>query len=538
MKSNKKNNKSPEAIHPQKTAQEYYELAINLVRQNDIAGGKKAVLEAIKLKPDYAEAYAYLGIIYKHLREISEAIKAYEKVIAINPDYVEAYYNIGVILAEGGKLAEAADYFRKSIKVKPDYAEAYNNLGVVLKSQPSSSFAEMDEVFRKALALNPQYAEPHYNLGAILTEEGILEEAEKYCRQALQLNPNYLQAYYNMGFILTEKRLLQQGQEWYLKGIKLKPDYAKAHFSLGLNLLLSGNLKRGFAEYEWRWQAYDIFFPKLEQPRWKGENLKDKTILLISEQGLGDTLQFIRYGFRLKELGATVKVACQAPLVQLLKNQGIFAEVVPVHEKIQTTFDFYASLMSLPYLFGTTLAELPGKIPYIKASESPKLQPVEGTKIKIGIVWASGLRNNDPELYKIYQKKSCGVNRFLELLAVEGVTLYSLQVGPDAGEIDGLSNNPRVVNLTPKIKDFTDTAGIIKQLDLVISVDTAVVHLVGAMGKPVWVLLPFSADWRWLLGRSDSPWYPTMRLFRQVKRGDWDGVFAIVKEALQFGIVF
>lgn len=530
--------KSTKNINPQKTAQEYYQLALNLVKQNEIASGKKAVLEAIKIKPDYSEAYAYLGVICKQLREISEAIKAYEKVIAINPNYVEAYYNLGVILAEGGKLAEAADYFRASIKLKPDYAEAYNNLGVVLKSQPNSSFGEMEDVFRKALALNSQYAEPHYNLAAILTEEGILEEAEKYCRQALQLNPNYLQAYYNLGFILTEKKLLQQGQQWYFKAIKLKPDYAKAHFSLGLNLLLSGNLKRGFAEYEWRWQAYDIFFPKLEQPRWKGENLTDKTILLISEQGLGDTLQFIRYGFRLKDLGATVKVACQAPLVQLLKNQGIFAEVIPVHGTIKTTFDFYASLMSLPYLFGTTFSELPGKIPYIKAGESPQLPTVEGTKLKIGIVWASGLRDNNPELYKIYQKKSCGVNRFLELLALDGVTLYSLQVGADAGEIDGLINNPRVVNLTPLLNDFIDTAAIVRQLDLVITVDTSVAHLVGAMGKPVWVLLPFSADWRWLLGRNDSPWYPTMRLFRQAKRGDWDGVFALVKEALQFTSVF
>ena len=271
----------------------------------------------------------------------------------------------------------------------------------------------------------------------------------------------------------------------------------------------------------------------IAKPIWDGSSLKNKTILLVAEEGLGDNLQFIRYAALLKNMGAKVKLLCQESLVNLFASLDYLTEIKSWNEPLDNEVDFWVPLGSLMRILGTTLATIPRQIPYVKSVKSFTLETPPETKVKIGFVWASGQKNSDPREYNVYRRKSTSMGLFANLLSVGDLALYSLQVGPDAVQIQPYTHNSRIFDLSSHIKDFTDTAGIIDQLDLVISVDTSVAHLAGAMGKPVWVLLPYMSEWRWLTKRSDSPWYPTMRLFRQPTPGDWESVFVEVIKALK-----
>jgi hypothetical protein len=297
-----------------------------------------------------------------------------------------------------------------------------------------------------------------------------------------------------------------------------------------------GDMQRGFAEFEYRRNIKDFAktLPSFNQPQWDGSPLEGKTILLYSDAAFGDTIQTIRYIPQIVACGGRIVLNCLSGFERLLQNMSGIDQIIPKGEALPK-FDVYAPLLSLPYILGTTLETIPAQIPYIFAPEDVDIaiSPGSSQTLKVGIVWASGYRGSYFELKKFYQTKSSSLSMFEQIISIPHTCFYSLQVGQHAADIELLGEHPNVIDLSHRIHDFADTATIIKQLDLVISVDTAVAHLAGAMAKPVWVLLPFAPDWRWMLQREDSPWYPTMRLFRQDEPNDWQGVMNKVYASLQ-----
>ena len=339
-----------------------------------------------------------------------------------------------------------------------------------------------------------------------------------------EINPDSSWININLGFAWAEKGDLSKARTYYQKALELEPNFPDSHLNLSFVWLLLGDLKLGFQEYNWRWQADKALFLIQAEKLWDGSNLEGKKILIYTEQGYGDTIQFIRYIPLVKKQGGRITLVCQKPLVRLLEK---IPEIEQCLEGIvNLTFDVNAPLLELPRIFGTTLDNIPPPIKNLNIPEIPsiKLESPERNYLKVGIVWMT--KQDSPTAVK----RSCKLMNFQYLLDVAGVSFYSLQKEPGV-DLKLLKTLP-ILDLSSQLNDFADTAGIITKLDLVITVDTAVAHLAGTLGKPVWILLPFVPDWRWMLDRNDSPWYPTMRLFRQPKRGDWNSVLIEVKEAL------
>lgn len=367
------------------------------------------------------------------------------------------------------------------------------------------------------------------NLGNLLQKQKQYQQAENLLHQAVELQPNDTNSHLNLGLTLYRQGFMEEAEIEFRKVLSLDSNNQFAHLNLGLLLLLTERFKEGFIEYEWRLKASKIELPLFNKPRWQGEDLQGKTLLITSEQGLGDTIQFIGYAPILKQMGAKVKLTCQKSLINLCLNTGYFHQVLESKKKLHCDYNFYLPIMSLPYILGEKFNNIATNIPYLKNWHQSNLT-VENpfnSKYKIGIVWASDIKNPG-----LYVQKSCAVEFFISLLKIKNISLYSLQVGVDSDSINQYLNTSRIIDLSPLLKDFTDTAAAISELDLVISIDTAVVHLAGAMGTKVWTLLPFIPDWRWFLDQKDTPWYPTMNLFRQPKLDDWISVFVEIGNSL------
>jgi Flp pilus assembly protein TadD len=473
-----------------------------------------------------------LAIALQHHQagRLPEAEEIYRQVLQQQPNQVDALQLLGVIVYQSGKLEEAIAYYRQALALNPALSQVHGNLGIALNKQ--GLLEEATQHYQKAISLNPTSAQFHYNLGIALRELDRLESATLHFKQATALQKDFVEAYDNLGDVLEQQGQYEEALVCYDKAIELKPNFALAHFHRARTLLRRGDFSRGFAEYEWRW-AEDIIGirPPFEAPLWDGSDLKGKTILLYGEQGYGDRIQFIRYAPLVRERGGRVIDVCLAPLTGILATVPGIDQVVDLDAEVPE-FDFHAPLMSLPYLLGTTPETIPAQIPYLRAPKSYniKLKSPPKTRLKVGIVWAGNVISRN------FRIRTCGLQSFFPLLETPGVAFYSLQVGSRSQELAALPASIQVQDLSGQLRDFTDTATVIAQLDLVITIDTSVAHLAGALGKPVWVLLPFVADWRWMLRREDSPWYPTMRLFRQESLGDWSGVMARVAEALALAL--
>lgn len=429
---------------------------------------------------------------------------------------------------DAGRYAEAEAIYRQIVEARPGNADMHSRLGAVLfvRAKPG----EAREHYLRALAIEPDHADAHYNMGLYHRDAGELEEAQERYRRALEIKPNYHQVHNNLGNVLRELGDYTEAIDSYRRALAARPDHAAAHMNLGICLLLTGQFEEGWGEYEWRWRTrtFKGKRPKLGGPAWDGAPLEGRRILIHAEQGLGDTIQFARYAPLVAARGGRVTVLCQASLAGLLGTLDGVEAVVPQGEPVPD-HDRNASIMSLPGLFGTALGTIPREIPYLRVPErrAGRLEQalsVAGGRRKIGIVWAGNPENTNDKA------RSCPLRHFLALGRVPGVALFSLQKEQPAE--DPLSA-PGVTDLGPSLDDFADTAAAVERLDLVITVDTAVAHLAGALGRPVWLALPFVPDWRWLLKRDDSPWYPSVRLFRQPRRGDWDHVFARLGAALR-----
>ncbi|GFO65347.1 tetratricopeptide repeat protein [Geomonas paludis] len=450
--------------------------------------------------------------------DLAGAVRLYRALLERLPECAEVYNNLGLAQQDQGLLVEAEGSYRRAMELKPTLADAYNNLGTLLVGRAQHDDAE--PLFRRAVALNPGYLPAYVNLGACLQ---VLEEpaqAVELYRQAIALDPGYLEARINLGTAYQDLMQPQQAIATYRELLRLAPEHPEAHWNLALSLLSVGDYENGWREYQWRLAGCE---PELAVPVWRGEELCGRTILLQCEQGLGDTLQFIRYAPLVAQRGGRVVVRCQIPALKplLARVPGVAAVCGPADEL--PPCDCQVQLISLPHLFGTTLEQMPPWRPYLFPEQRRaalwSLMLEEGATLKVGLVWRGG---------PLPRNRACPFKHFAALADMPGVLFYSLQLG-EAPDTDLLP----AVDLAPQIKDFGDTAAILAGLDLLITVDTAAAHLGGGMGIPVWLLLPYSCDWRWFAEREDSPWYPAMRIFRQGRPGDWPGVMGRIRALLQ-----
>jgi len=453
--------------------------------------------------------------------EPEQALELFSRASALDPDLPELHNNIGVTLQDLGRHQEAAASYRRALALRPAYCEASCNLANTLGSLGRS--AEALEQYRSALAVNPQYPEAYYNLGNALRGEGNWQDAVECYENLLRLDPGHLSGWLNLGGSLIALNRFREAIDAGNRALQLDPECGNAHWNLGLALLATGDLRRGWREYEWRLKDRAAFPASCAgRPIWDGSPLAGRTLLLRAEQGFGDALQFFRYAPLLARQGARVVVECRPELLPLLASQHQGVRLVATGGE-PPPFDTFAYLMSLPYLLGTTLENLPAAVPYLRADASLcelwRGRMRGGGGLKVGIVWAgsTGYQND--------RYRSLPLAALAPLCRIPGIELFSLQLGAAAAELGG-APGAGIRDLGREVRDFADTAAIIANLDLVVSVDTAVAHLAGALGARVCLLLPKFCDWRWLSGRTDSPWYPTMRLYRQDRAGEWDTVLA------------
>ena len=403
--------------------------------------------------------------------------------------------------------------------------------GIALEEDPNTQ-AHAIAVYQKVLELDPAHAAAHINLGTLYYNRQEYPLAERHYRHAIEVDQRYALAYFDLGNVLDETGRLTEAVEAYRSAIAIAPNYADAHYNRSLSLLIAGDYARGFEQYEWRSRRSGMPPHRRElcTPLWLGQYaISGKTILLHAEQGLGDTIQFVRYVLLLARAGAKVVVEAQPELAGLLATVDGIDRIIARGEKLPV-FDFHCPMPSLPLAFRTRIDGIPAEIPYLRASAERlhKWRPRMASLGKpcIALAWSGNpAHTND-------RHRSMALPHLDPLLATPGVRFLGIQRELRAGEAELLGDDRRIVHLGGEMGDFTDTAAVIALADLVISVDTAVAHLAGAMGKPVWVLLPFAPDWRWMLDREDCPWYPTARLFRQPATRDWESVITCVQTEL------
>ena len=482
---------------------------------------------------DQAEAHNNRSIVLKELGRLDEAAAALRRAIELKPEYVDAHVNLGIVLATQEKYAEAEAVCRRALELSPDHVKALCNLSVALLRQKKLEEAEV--AARHFLELAPDSAEAYGNLAVVLADQDRFAEAEASFQRALAIDPRSAQTHRNMAILLARQSKLEAATRHGAQALAIDPNDVETHFENALGLLRMGQFESGWREYEWRFRRKGNEEGNLPRPRWDGSPLFGRTILLRPEQGLGDTMQFVRYAAMVKEQAATVLVECPRSLARLLASCGCVDAVV-VEGEPRPRYDVHFPLLSLPRMFNTSLESIPNRVPYLApdadAVERWKVELSGTRKFKVGIAW-QGSPSNIHDRYRSFP-----LTEFIGLARMQGVQLYSLQMGAGREQLDaladalGLEDPSSIIDLGDRLGDFCETAAIVTNLDLVITCDSSPAHLAGAIGTPVWVILASSPDWRWLVERSDSPWYPTMRLFRQSSVGDWRGVFREIEQAL------
>ncbi len=474
---------------------------------------------ALRLNPEAIELHNNLGTALQDLGRLDEAIGCYRKALALRPDLVESLDYLAGALQAQGKWDAAQACYERALALRPNRVESLIGLGVVLRAQ--GRLEEAVARYRRALASSPDHPEARNNLGVALVDLGRRAEAITHHKKALALQPDRAELHYNLGSALQRQGLYAEALACYERALALEPDYAKAHLNRSLALLLTGQLDQGWREYEWRF-AVNVYDRKFDRPLWSGEPLSGASILIHAEQGFGDTLQFVRYLPAVAERGGRVVLEVPASLVRLARTVAGASEVVAAGDPLPG-FDCHCPLLSLPRVFKTNLATIPNAVPYLRvpaeasADWADRIPTLSG--LRVGVVWA-GTTVGAIDL------------RLLQpLWEVDGVSWFSLQVGERSSDISSVGG-AKIADLSPWLTDFAETAAAVCRLDLVISVDTSVAHLAGALGRPTWLLLRYPPEWRWLLEGEDSPWYPTARLFRQRKEGDWSCVAREVAAAL------
>ena len=543
---------------PTSAAQAQFSLALRCVAEGRAQEAIDAYRRAIVLQPDFPDAYVNLGVLVLSLGQRQEAMALFRRAIELNPRHALAHGNLGKALHDDGQLDAAVEAYRASLALQPGSAETLMNFGATLLDRQDWSAAE--ELTRQALALRPDSILALANLGTALLRQGRYDEAQAACQQAvalrpqgaevqaslggallelggwqlaaelcsaaIALNPLLPSAHFNLSHALKALNRLEDAAQAARAAIALCPDNAEYHFHLAHILLLQGDLPAGWAAYEWRWKLPEFAWGQglhLASPQWAGEDISDKTILIYTEQGLGDIIQFARYLPLLVSRAGRVVVAAHPPVRRLLESiQGI--SVVSLSDNPLPKHDVHCPLLSLPRLFGTTLATIPAAVPYLHPDAKARARwarRLRGEKLRVGIVWAG-----NPAVQRD-RFRSPGLASVLPLFNVPGVDFYILQMGPGRAALAEHILPPNVVDLGEEISNLTDTAAIMPALDLVISSCTGPLHLAGALGVKAWAMLPFAPHFPWLLGREDTLWYPSLHLYRQDAPGrEWTGLVA------------
>jgi tetratricopeptide (TPR) repeat protein len=487
-----------------------------------------------------AEILSNAGVVLSELGRWEEARARLSAALALRDDLPEAHFNFGHILHEMGQIDAAMSAYHKAIALRPTYAEALSNLGSLYNAVGKPDVAI--ELYHRAIAAKPDAPEPYSNLGNAMQAKNILEETIPLYHKALALRPDYAEAHSNLGVTYTLMGRYEEAAAHYERAIASRPDFAKGHFHLAIASLMMGNFQRGWAEYEWRWRMADFPSPTrpFTEPQWTGGDIPPdcRTILLHGEQGLGDTIQFGRFVPAVVRRGWRVVLEVQPGLTRLFEMSGrggadVLCERVTPDRGHLPAFDRHLPMASLPLVLGLPDPAGPDfpRHPYLRVSDDlnaqwrRRLEMSAPEAFRVGLVWAGS------PSHKSDARRSASLASFAPLARCPA-TFISLQIGPAADQISDPPAGMNLVNLGPEITDFADTAAIINALDLLICVDTAVAHLAGALGRPCWLMLPSVADWRWMVDRPDTPWYSTLRLFRQTRRGDWNDLLSRVASEL------
>ena len=503
----------------------------NVLRQ---LGNREAALtsyrEALKLKPDYAEAHYNCGVLLEQSQPRA-ALTHYDQAVAAFADFYQCHYNRAGLLKSLQRLPESLAAYDKTIAIKADYAEAHANRGVVL--QELTRWDEALASYDRALALRPDHTEWLLNRSAVFKALGRWDEALASCDHAIALRPDSADAHFGRGTVLAEIRRYDEMLAEYDRAVALKPDFAEARYNRALALLLQGDYERGWPSYEWRWENHaklSLEKRRFKQPLWLGETpLAGKTLLVYSEQGLGDAIQFGRFITAIARLGATVVAEVQAPLVGLLRTVEGMSEVVADGSPLPP-FDYHCPIMSLPLALKNTMETIPRTVPYLRSEPAKvaawRTRMGERKRPRIGLAWSGNPRQGNDS------NRSFPLAHWIGQLPRE-FDYVCLQKEVRATDAATLAANPWITRFENDLHELSDTAALCECLDLVISVCTSVAHLSGALGRPTWVMLAFNADWRWLINRDDSPWYPTATLYRQHAIADWSGVYTRVAADLR-----
>ncbi len=544
-------------------AEAHYKLGCLLQRQDKFDDAKEQYLQAVHLRHDYAEAHCNLSVVLDVQGETQNAIVHIQLALALQPDLAEAHYNLGNFLKKEGNVQEAIAHYKAAILIKDDYISAISNLALLLHKigQTDEAIGYFNQALvlapnnpqlhlnlgltlcaldrleeggahlERAVALNPKSAEAHYNYGFNLYSRDKLEEAVPHYEEALALNPDSAEAHNNLGVTLDARNLPDTAITHYQRALKISPSTPEARFNLAMSQLRSGDFANGWQNYESRWtsEKSPLVRRDFHQPMWCGEPLDGARILLHAEQGLGDTIQFLRYVPMVQRAGGSVVLEVQGRLKRLASELAEVAELIVVGDPLPT-FEYHCPLLSLPLAFGTKLNSIPNQVPYLTPSEDARIAASAlawpSTGLKVGLVWSG----KQTFLRDRYRYRSVSLSLFAPLFDHKNIRFFSLQHGESSAELNVFPEF--ITDLAPHVFDMADTAAHIERLDLVISVDTSVAHLAGALGIPTWTLLPYASDWRWLVEGSKSSWYPTMRLFRQSTPGDWNAVIRDISEAL------
>ena len=496
---------------------------------NQLEEAEKDYSQAIKLQPSNPAFYNNRALVLHDLQRIEEAINDYYVALRLNPNYAEAYSNLGLALVSLDKFDEAVKNYDRAIAINPNFHDAYYNRGIALRRQKRS--LEAAESYREALRLFPQFAKAHNNLGNILSDLHDADGALVHFNAALSADPKFAEAYHNRATLRQQQNALEEALTDYNTAIQYRPNYPDACLGKAMNLLVRGNFREGWPMYEWRWECPLFPTPKRQyahQPLWRGESLTGKTILLYSEQGLGDSLQFCRYSQLLAMQGAKIILETHAPLFSLFKSLAGVTHLIEFGQDLPS-FDYHCPLMSLPLAMQHFAeSDFPSQTPYLSTHVEKHTfwqhrVPAVGQR-KIGLVWRGG------SLHKGDLTRSIPLATLLPYLPADNVYVSLQKELRDEDKTDLARSG--IYHFGDELHDFSDTAALASTLDMVISVDTSVAHLSGALNLPTYLLLPFSPEWRWLMERSDSPWYPSMRIFRQPHANDWHSVLGKMRSAL------
>jgi tetratricopeptide (TPR) repeat protein len=492
--------------------------------------------QLLAVEPGNSDVNHLTGVVAYQLGHHESALEHLHRALARRPDIPELHDALGVVYRAAGRSNEAIASHERALRLQPDSASAHNNLGVLLAEQGQIDAAVAH--FEEAARLEPDSAEAHYNLGRALAEQDRVEQAVDHCRRAIKLRPDYANAYNNLGVLLKQLGRNDEAIEHFEEALRLRPGDPDAHFHLATTLLALGSFERGWHEFEWRWLTTPpkAALREFRHVLWTGEDVSRRAVLLHAEQGLGDTLQFCRYAPLVAARSRKVFLEVPPELARLLEGSmaGDNLAVIKQTAGFPGTsglpeFDYHCPLLSLPRILGAVPTDA-GAVPYLRTDPAQtqswvrRLSGLAGKKV--GLVWAGRPG------YPVDRRRSMALPQFAPLAGITGISFVSLQKGEPARQAVSPPPGMALYDPTVDLHDFADTAALVMALDLVIAVDTAPAHLAGALGKPVWLLNRFDNCWRWRSGRDDTAWYPTMRMFRQPRPGDWDSVVAAVAAEL------